>query len=51
MSDNINVTTAANFIPELWSMEILRASESQLVMAPLVKRYDSMVKGKGDTIL
>ena len=33
MSDNINITTAANFIPELWSLEILRATESQLVMA------------------
>ena len=43
-------TTGANFIPEIWSPEILRATENALVMAPLVKRFDSMVTGKGDTI-
>ena len=43
-------TTGANFIPEIWSPEILRATENALVMAPLVKRFDSMVNGKGDTI-
>ena len=47
---NITTTTAANFIPELWSYETLRAAESALVMAPLVKRYDELVSGRGDTI-
>lgn len=30
---NITITTAANFIPEIWSMETLRAAEKALVMA------------------
>lgn len=47
---NITTTTGAVFIPEVWSVETLRAAESALVMAPLVKRYDSMVKSRGDTI-
>lgn len=47
---NITTTEAAVFIPEVWSMETLRAQEAALVVAPLVKRYDSLVKGRGDTI-
>lgn len=47
---NITVTTGASFIPEIWSMETQRASEAALVTAPLVKRFDSLVKGRGDTI-
>lgn len=47
---NITTTTAAVFIPEVWSVETLRAAEAALVTAPLVKRYDSLVKGRGDTI-
>lgn len=47
---NSTVTTGAVFIPELWAYETLKAAEKALVMAPLVKRYDSLVKGKGDTI-
>lgn len=47
---NLTTTTSAVFIPEVWSVETLRSAESALVMAPLVKRYDSMVKSRGDTI-
>jgi len=47
---DITTTTAAVFIPELWSAETLRAQEAALVVAPLVKRYDSLVKGRGDTV-
>lgn len=47
---DITVTTAAVFIPEVWSVETLRAMEAALVAAPLVKRYDSLVKGRGDTV-
>jgi len=47
---NITTTTGAVFIPELWSAETLRAAEAALVMAPLVKRYDSQVKTRGDTL-
>lgn len=50
MADTMNTTTGAVFIPEIWSAETLRASESALVMAPLVKRYDSQVKQRGDTL-
>ena len=44
------ITTGTVFIPEVWSPETLRATESALVMAKLVKRYDSEVTQKGDTI-
>ena len=47
---NITTTTAAVFFPEVWSMETLRAAEKALVMAGLVKRFDSLVKSRGDTI-
>lgn len=47
---NFTTTTSAVFIPEVWSVETLRAAESALVMAPLVKRYDTLVKQRGDTI-
>lgn len=50
MADTLTTTTSAVFIPEVWSVETLRASERALVMAPLVKRYDSLVKQRGDTI-
>lgn len=49
-SNHLTNTTSANFIPEVWSPEVLRATEAALVMAPLVKRFDSLVTGKGDTI-
>lgn len=49
-SNQITTTTADKFIPEVWSMEVLRATEKALVMAPLVKRYDSLVSQRGDTV-
>ena len=48
---NITVTTAANFIPEIWSPEAKRAVESNLTMAKLVVRdYEGEIKQKGDTV-
>jgi N4-gp56 family major capsid protein len=44
-----NNTTAATFIPELWSDEVRAAYEKNLVMAPLVKKL-TMKGKKGDTI-
>lgn len=44
------VTTGANFIPEVWSKEVQRATEANLVAAKLVKRFDADVKSKGDVI-
>ncbi|MDD4984695.1 MAG: hypothetical protein PHQ43_02725 [Dehalococcoidales bacterium] len=49
-SNHITTTSAAVFLPEVWDMETLRATERALVMAPLVKRYDSLVSKRGDTV-
>ena len=42
-------TTAANFIPEIWSDEIVAAYKKNLVLANLVKRMNFKGK-KGDTV-
>ena len=48
---NITVTTAANFIPELWSPMTKRAVESNLTMARLVMRdFEGEIKQRGDTV-
>lgn len=47
---NITTTTAAVFLPTIWSVETLRATENALVAAGLVKRYDALVKSRGQTI-
>lgn len=49
-SSHMTTTTGTAFIPEVWSLEVLRAAENALVMAGLVKRFDSMVTKYGDTI-
>lgn len=49
-TNHMTITTGANFIPEIWSKEVQRATESNLVAARLVKRFDGDVKSKGDTI-
>lgn len=46
----MGITENAVFIPEVWSSEIIRATEANLVLADKVKRYDSDVKSKGDII-
>jgi len=46
MVDN---TSAATFIPEIWSDEVIAAYEKALVLAPLVKKI-AMQGKKGDTI-
>jgi hypothetical protein len=38
---NITTTTAAVFIPEQWSTDVMRAREANLVLANLVHRYDA----------
>lgn len=52
MVTNITSTMAASgqFIPEIWSPEIIVARENNLVLANLVERYDSNVKNAGDVI-
>ena len=45
----VDNTSAASFIPEIWSDEVVAAYKSNLVLAPLVKKM-SMSGKKGDTI-
>jgi len=45
----VTAATAATFIPEIWSDEIVAAYKKNLVMAPLVKKMSFKGK-KGDTI-
>ena len=45
----VDNTSAASFIPEIWSDEVVAAYKSNLVLAPLVKKM-SMTGKKGDTI-
>lgn len=48
---NVTVTTVANFIPEIWSADVLKQKESKLVMANLVvKKYSEEVKNFGDKV-
>lgn len=49
-TNHMTTTTGDVFRPEIWSAEVLRATENALVMAPLVKRFDSLVSGRGDVI-
>jgi hypothetical protein len=47
---DITVTTAANFIPEIWSKDAKIATESNLVMAKLVNRQFEADMAMGDTL-
>lgn len=48
---NITTTTAANFIPEIWSSECKIETEANLTMADLVNRsYEGEIKEYGDTV-
>ena len=49
MGGAVDNTSAATFIPEIWSDEVVAAYENSLVLAPLVKRISMMGK-KGDTL-
>ena len=46
---NVNTLSAATFIPEIWSDEILASYQKNLVLANLVKKL-SMTGKKGDTL-
>jgi N4-gp56 family major capsid protein len=48
-ANNTTTTTAANFIPKLWSDEIVAAYKKNLVIANLIKRMNFKGK-KGDTV-
>lgn len=49
-SNQMTVTTGAVFIPEVWAKEMQRATESNLVAARLVKRFDTEVQNVGQII-
>jgi len=49
-TDQMTGTTLAVFRPNIWSMETLKARESNLVLVPLVKHYDRDIKSKGQTV-
>lgn len=44
------IATGAVFVPEVWSQKVVVAVEQNLVMAPLVDRFDDDVKDEGDVI-
>lgn len=46
---NVNVHSAATFIPEIWSDEVIASYQKNLVLANLVKKL-SMTGKKGDTL-
>ena len=48
-TNSVTVTTAANFIPEIWSDEIVAAYKKNLVLANLVMKMNFKGK-KGDTV-
>ena len=47
---NVTVTTAANYIPEVWAADIQKHTRANLVLANLVKRADADVAEYGDTV-
>jgi len=50
-SGNITTTTAANFIPEIWSKDVKVATESNLVaMKRINLMFSSDIKQQGDTL-
>ena len=49
-TDHVTGTSIANWRPNIWTSEILAERESNLVLAPLVKRYDRDIRSKGQTV-
>ncbi|MHA2065237.1 MAG: hypothetical protein ACXABY_12745, partial [Candidatus Thorarchaeota archaeon] len=49
LTNETNVTTAANFIKELWSDEVLAVYKANTVMVPLVQSMP-FANEKGDTV-
>jgi hypothetical protein len=47
-STQMTITTGDVFLPEVWSREVQRATEATLVLANLVKRFDSELTDGGD---
>lgn len=49
-SNQMTITTGDVFLPEVWSKETQRATQASLVLANLVKRFDSDVADAGDKL-
>lgn len=49
-SNQMTTTTGAVFIPEVWAKELQRATESNLVGARLIKRFDAEVQNVGQIV-
>lgn len=49
-TDQMTGTTLSVFRPNIWSLETLKARESNLVLVPLVKHYDREVRSSGQTV-
>jgi len=49
-TDQMTITTGDVFLPEVWSRETQRATESTLVLANLVKRFDDELTDGGDLL-
>lgn len=49
-TDQMTITSGDVFLPEIWSKETQKATEATLVLANLVKRFDSEVADGGDTL-
>lgn len=47
---NLNPTTSAVFVPEVWSKDIIKEVRKKLVLANRVKRHDRDVAKFGDTV-
>jgi len=47
---DMTITTGDVFLPEVWSRETQRATEAALVLANLVKRFDSELTDGGDLL-
>lgn len=47
---DITTVTAAVFLPTIWAMDVLMATENALVAAGLVRRFDSQVKARGQAL-
>ncbi len=49
-TNDMTITTGDVFLPEVWSREVQRATEATLVLANLVKRFDSELTDGGDLL-
>lgn len=49
-SNQVTVTTASVFRPNVWSRETIKARESNLVLVPLVHSYSRDIRSNGQTV-